>query len=105
LLSEDADVVITSRSQEKLAVAKNQLKGNFSSYQLDASDENSVIRFFVCIEEFDGLVSTIKPEHLTSGFENSKLEDTRKAFEAKFWGQYQLVRHSLKHSRKRGVLF
>ncbi|KXO13475.1 Oxidoreductase [Moritella sp. JT01] len=104
LLSQGADVVIASRSQEKLNAAESRLKGNISSYQLDASDEDSVIRFFDDMGKFDCLVSTIKPEHLICDFSDSKLEDTRKAFEAKFWGQYQLIRHCLKTISKEGCI-
>ena len=53
---------------------------------------------------FDHLVSTIKPEHLTCEFADSKLENTKQAFDAKFWGQYNLVRHSLKHISKNGSI-
>ena len=104
LLSEGAEVVIASRNLEKLEAAESQLKGKISSYQLDASNEDSVIRFFAEIGKFDCLVSTIKPEHLTCNFSDSQLQDTRNAFEAKFWGQYQLVRHCLQTLSKDGCI-
>jgi len=68
LLSEGGEVVIAYRDPQKLDIAKNQLVGKISTYQLDASDEESVIRFFKEIGEFDYLISTIKPDHLICEF-------------------------------------
>ena len=95
LISEGSEVVIASRNLDKLEIAKNKFSGKVSSYQLDASDEQSVIRFFSEVGRFDCLVSTIKPDHLICDFSDSKTEDAKSAFDAKFWGQYQLIRHSL----------
>ena len=104
LLSEGSEVVIASRNIDKLEVAKNEFAGKISSYQLDASDEQSVIRFFKEIGGFDCLVSTIKPDHLISDFTDSNVEDAKRAFDAKFWGQYQLIRHSLNTISKDGCI-
>lgn len=73
-----------------------QLGVNASSYALDASDETAVMEFFKQTGRFDHLVSTIKPAHLTAQFETSDTNNTRNAFEAKYWGQYYLARHCLK---------
>ena len=104
LLSLGNQVVIVSRNQNKLDAATKQLSGDISSYQLDASDENAVISFFRKIGQFDKLVSTIKPEHLICDFSHVKVADAKQAFDAKFWGQYHLVRHSLNTLSKEGSI-
>ena len=97
LLAEGSEVVIASRSPEKLLAAKKKLNDEVSTYELDASDEKSVVNFFSDIGSFDHLVITIKPDHLVSAFSESSVVDAKQAFDSKFWGQYNLVRHSLKN--------
>jgi len=104
LLEKGAEVIIASRSADKLAAAKTKLGKTISTYQLDASNEKAVIKFFSAIGNFDSLVSTIKPEHLTSPFIESSTTNTRNAFEAKFWGQYNLTRHCLETISKKGSI-
>ena len=97
LLAEGSEVVIASRSPEKLLAAKKKLNDEVSTYELDASDEKSVVNFYSDIGSFDHLVITIKPDHLVSAFSESSVVDAKQAFDSKFWGQYNLVRHSLKN--------
>ena len=105
LLSKGARVVIASRNQDKLNSVEKSLTGSLvSTYKLDASNEAEVVNFFELVGEFDHLVSTIKPEHLVCKFTESKSLDTRKAFEAKFWGQYHLARHCLQTISKNGSI-
>lgn len=97
LLAEGSEVVIASRSLDKLLTAKKKLNDEVSTCELDASDEKSVIKFFSKIGSFDHLVVTIKPDHLVSPFNESNVIDAKQAFDSKFWGQYHLVRHGLKN--------
>jgi len=97
LLAEGSDIVIASRSPEKLLAAKKKLNDEVSTYELDASDEKSVVNFYSNIGSFDHLVITIKPDHLVSAFSESSVVDAKQAFDSKFWGQYNLVRHGLKN--------
>ena len=104
LVEQGAKVVIGSRSLEKLAEAKRSLNDEISTFQVDASDENSVIQFFAEVGDFDHLVVTIKPDHLVCDFKESDTSNARAAFESKFWGQYNLVRHGLKNISSQGSI-
>lgn len=104
LLNQDNEIVVGSRSLEKLSEAKKIMNDKITIFQLDASDENSVIEFFDKVGKFDHLVVTIKPEHLTCEFEKSNVLSARKAFDSKFWGQYNLVRYCLKNISSKGSI-
>lgn len=104
LLSQGNEVIVGSRSPENLSEAKKFLNDKITTFQIDASDENSVIKFFGNVGKFDHLVVTIKPEHLVCNFEESNVLSAREAFDSKFWGQYNLVRHCLKHISVHGSI-
>lgn len=104
LVEQGAKVIVGSRSLEKLAEAKRSLNDEISTFQIDASDENSVINFFSEVGDFDHLVVTIKPDHLVCDFKDSDTSNARAAFENKFWGQYNLVRHCLKNISSQGSI-
>ncbi|MBV1915911.1 MAG: SDR family oxidoreductase [Pseudomonadales bacterium] len=93
LINLGSTVVIASRDIQKVQSVAARLGNNASAYQLDASDEQAVIRFFSDLGEFDHLVVTIRPDHLTAPFTDSAPADSRAAFDAKFWGQYYLARY------------
>lgn len=103
-LNAGAEVVIASRSLDKLHAAAKQLGGRVTVEQVDASDEHAVIDFFERVGPFDHLAATIKP-HLPSGkFLENDLAAVSAAFDAKFWGQYRLVKHAVRHIRPNGSI-
>ena len=106
LIKLGATVVIASRNIKKLQLVVAKMGTNAYATQLDASDEQAVIQFFSAVGEFDHLVATIRPDHLTAPFSNTAPSDSRGAFDAKFWGQYYLAHHCLNNISKNGsILF
>ena len=95
LVNLGARVVIASRDIQKIETVCAKLGALASAYQLDASDEQAVIQFFSDLGQFDHLVVTIRPDHLTAPFTESAPSDSRGAFDAKFWGQYNLARYCI----------
>ncbi|WP_378954494.1 SDR family oxidoreductase [Pelosinus sp. sgz500959] len=92
ILDQKAEVVIASRSSEKLEKAKIELGGNVKSYILDITDEEQVKNFFTAVGTIDHLVITAAE---TSGG-SFLLSDTamdQKMFENKFWGQYYAAKY------------
>lgn len=92
-LAESADVVIGSRSAEKLAKAKQQLggNGNVQGYELDFRSEGRTAAFFAKIGPFDHLVLTAA-EAVMGDFRELALEAVQAAFSSKFWGQYLAIK-------------
>lgn len=106
LIKLGATVVIASRNIKKLQLVVAKMGTNASATQLDASDEQAVIQFFSTVGEFDHLVATIRPDHLTAPFSKTAPSNSRGAFDAKFWGQYYLAHHCLNTISKNGsILF
>lgn len=103
-LSAGAEVVIASRSLEKLHAAEKQLGGRVQVGQVDAADEQSVIDFFQRVGAFDHLAITIKPQLPSGHFLENDLAAVTAAFDAKFWGQYRLAKHAVQHIRAHGSI-
>lgn len=87
-----AEVILASRSIDKLMAAVQSLGPLARLECVDVTDEVSVQEFAERIGPIDHLVMSIKP-HLPAGpfFEN-ELGAVQAAFDAKFWGQYRLAK-------------
>lgn len=92
IVGQGAEVIIASRSSEKLEKAKIQLGGQVKSSILDITDEAQVKTFFANVGSIDHLVVTAAE---TSGG-TFLLSDTgmdKKMFDNKFWGQYYAAKY------------
>lgn len=103
-LNAGAEVVIASRSLDKLHAAAKQLGGRVTVEQVDVSDEQAVIDFFARVGPFDHLAATIKPQLPSGKFLENDLAAVDAAFDAKFWGQYRLAKHAVRHIRPHGSI-
>ncbi|RAT99283.1 SDR family oxidoreductase [Brevibacillus sp. Leaf182] len=88
-----AEVIIASRSKEKLQKAKESLGSKVSVYTLDTTDEQQVEAFFEKVGTFDHLVVSAAE---TSGgsFLQTDTAQARKLFDNKFWGQYYAAKYA-----------
>lgn len=99
-----AEVVIASRSLERLQAAAKHLGERVQVEQVDASDEQSVVDFFHRVGPFDHLAATIKPQLPSGRFLENEVAAVNAAFEAKFWGQYRLAKHGAQYIRPNGSI-
>ncbi|MGG4211681.1 SDR family oxidoreductase [Paenibacillus sp. FSL L8-0638] len=92
VISLGAEVVIASRSEDKLHRAKELLGPHAAIYVLDTSDEQQVKSFFEKVGPYDHLIVSAAE---TSGgsFLQSETDQARKLFENKFWGQYYAAKY------------
>lgn len=90
LITQGAQVIIASRSEEKLQNAKEQVSA--TAYILDTTQEQQVQSFFEKIGQFDHLVVSAAE---TSGgsFLQTDTAQARQLFENKFWGQYYAAKY------------
>jgi len=102
-LSHGAEIVIASRSEEKLQKAKEQLGGNVSVYKLDTTNENQVKSFFEQVGKIDHLVVTAAE---TSGgsFIETDTAVARHLFENKFWGQFYSAKYGAQNISENGSI-
>ncbi len=103
-LNAGAQVVIASRSSEKLQTAARQLGTPVQTEVVDATDEQSVEDFFRRIGHFDHLAITIKPSLPAGRFLETGSKAAMAAFDAKFWGQFRLAQHGAQYIRQNGSI-
>ena len=86
---EGADVVIASRSAERLEAAAKSL--GVKSAVVDVTNDDSVVNLFGACGTVDHVVVTAA--QLRSGpFKTLSLEDARATMEGKFWGAWRVAR-------------
>lgn len=92
VISLGAEVVIASRSEDKLHKAKEMLGPRAAAYVLDTTDEQQVKSFFEQVGKYDHLVISAAE---TSGgsFLQLETDQARKLFENKFWGPYYAAKY------------
>ncbi|WP_445489806.1 SDR family oxidoreductase [Niallia sp. 03133] len=92
ILAQEAEVIIASRSEDKLQKAKEQLGARAAAFTLDTTQEEQVQSFFEKVGEFDHLVVSAAE---TSGgaFLEMDTAQAQQLFENKFWGQYYAAKY------------
>lgn len=103
-LSKGAQVIVASRSQEKVDAAVQEL-GSAQGYVLDFQDESQMIPFFEKIGSFDHLVVTAAGGGTSHGpFGSLEIKDAKAEFNSKFWGQYAAAKAALPFIRASGSI-
>ncbi|MEH7558971.1 SDR family oxidoreductase [Priestia megaterium] len=92
VIAQGAEVIIASRSKNKLQNAKEQLGASATAFILDTTQEQQVQSFFEKVGQFDHLVVNAAE---TSGgsFLHTNTAQARQLFENKFWGQYYAAKY------------
>ncbi|WP_348620991.1 SDR family oxidoreductase [Paenibacillus polymyxa] len=103
VISLGAEVVIASRSEDKLHKAKEMLGPRAAIYVLDTSDEQQVKSFFEKVGSYDHLIVSAAE---TSGgsFLQLETDQARKLFENKFWGQYYAAKYGASQLSTKGSI-
>lgn len=95
VVAQGGEVIIASRSSEKLEKAKMELDGQVKSYVLDITKEEEVKLFFANVGTIDHLVVTAA-ETAGGSFLLSDTETDKKMFDNKYWGQYYATKYGAK---------
>jgi NAD(P)-dependent dehydrogenase (short-subunit alcohol dehydrogenase family) len=93
LSAEGAQVIIASRSRDKLDKALHAIGGNAEARQLDFSKEDAVREFFSSLDAFDHLVlmaAGLPAWGKLSDIQSPALES---AFKTKFWGYFLCAKY------------
>ena len=101
--SEGAQVVIASRSEEKLRKAAAEIKGKVESIPVNTLEEASVKALFDRTGEFDHL-ATPGSEAAWGPFLELDLRAAKSGFDSKFWGQYLAAKHGAPKIRPGGSI-
>jgi NAD(P)-dependent dehydrogenase (short-subunit alcohol dehydrogenase family) len=102
-IAEGAEVVIASRSEEKLRKAKESIPGKVATFSVDARNEESIKTLLEKIGSFDHL-ATPGSEGVRGPFLQLDPQAARLAFESKFWGQFYAARYAVPRLRQGGSI-
>ena len=102
-LEANANVVIVSRSADKLNKAKQRLKNLVETFTADIRDFSQLEQLFEKIGRFDHLQITAS-EISFGDFETLSISDAKGAFENKFWGPYQTAKAALPYLSQQGSI-
>ncbi|MGW8186942.1 MAG: SDR family oxidoreductase [Desulfobacterales bacterium] len=100
----DAVVVITGRDQNKLDNALGELPGTASGEVVDATAEKEMRDFFRRSKPFDHLVLAVSGREGGGPFESLGVATLKRAFDGKFWAQFNAAQMGLTKLRKNGSI-
>lgn len=95
-----AEVYIASRNADKQEIESK----NTHCLSADVTVESDICDLLGQIGEIDHLAVTVKSPLVVDDFKNLNAEETRSAFETKFWGQYNIAKHAQHQIRKGGSI-
>ena len=104
LLSEkNATVIVTSRSAEKVAQAKETVPG-ITAFAIDSADPSALNTFFSSNGAFDHLIITLSSSNGAGPFATLSLQELREAFDGKFWPHLNTIQAALPFLKKSGSI-
>jgi len=98
-----AQVVIASRSEEKLRKATAEIKGKVESIPVNMLEESSVKALFDRVGALDHL-ATPGSEAVMGPFLGLEIGAAKAAFDSKFWGQYLAAKYGAPKLRPGGSI-
>ena len=101
--AEGAQVVIASRSEEKLRKATAEIKGKVESIPVNMLEESSVKALFDRVGALDHL-ATPGSEAVMGPFLGLEIGAAKAAFDSKFWGQYLAAKYGAPKLRPGGSI-
>ena len=98
-----ANVLIASRSPEKLAQAKAEIRKAVETRTLDIRNEKQVADFFAAVGPLDHVVVSAA-DAVWKPFLQAELKVVQDFFDSKFWGAYRVARYAAPHLSKDGSI-
>ena len=102
LASSGYDVILGSRSQEKLDKALKEI-GSGKAYVIDVLQEASIAHFFSLLESIDHVIITAA-DFIMGPFKDLPIEKAKHFFDSKFWGQYLVAKHCAAKVKPHGTI-
>lgn len=99
-----AAVIVASSARDKVDRALARLPQGTEGHVLDITDANQVEAFFDKVGRFDHLAVTVGDPLRLAGLRGTSMEDARRAFEVRFWGQYAAAKFGADKIREGGSI-
>ena len=103
LAAAGAEVVIASRSEEKLEKVRRAISSRVETHVLDTRNESAVADFFKSLGSFDHLVISAA-DAVAGPFLDVPIASVKEFFDSKFWGAYRVARYAASHLAKDGSI-
>ena len=104
LAQNEAEVIMVSKTKEKIEAAAKMIGNNVFAKILDFTDEIDVKSFFDEIGKFDHLVCVGASNAAWGKFRELQTSAIQKAFDSKFYGYYFSAKHALSVLSKNGSI-
>jgi NAD(P)-dependent dehydrogenase (short-subunit alcohol dehydrogenase family) len=102
--SQGAKIVIASSSAERVQKAVERIGGEAQGQAVEASDERAVESFFAKLGLFDHLVFTAGDSLHLHELAGTDLQESRRAFELRYWSALAAVKYGSPQIRKGGSI-
>ena len=99
-----AHVIVASRCASDRVKALPQPLNSLEAVSFDITSPADHERLFGAIGTIDHLVIAVRPEIHPAQFLSTDIDEAKRAFEIKFWGQYRLVQTAHRHMNKTGSI-
>jgi len=99
-----AKVIVASRgAPERMAELPEPMEAvEAHSYDIDSPGASE--RLFESVGLIDHLIVAVRPAVSSAAFPDVDIDEAKRAFETKFWGQYRLVQVAQRHIRTTGSI-
>ncbi|MCU1645169.1 MAG: 3-oxoacyl-[acyl-carrier-protein] reductase [Nocardia sp.] len=100
--ADNAEVVITGRTQDKIDAALARIGGKSTGFRMDATDQADIEAFFAQSGPIDHLVIAVSGAAGSGPFAELNLDDLAAGFNQKFWAQVRILKAALPHLNSTG---
>lgn len=97
-----ARVIVASRRASERVQALPQPLGSLEAVSFDITSSTDHERLFDTIGTIDHLIIAVRPEIHPAPFQSTDIDEAKRAFDTKFWGQYRLVQAAHRHIKETG---
>ena len=100
-----AELIIASRTaRSQHEILASELGENIITCDLDITSKLDIAELFLQIESINHLVVSVRPDTVPTLFSETGIDSAKKAFDVKFWGQYQLIQLALPKINENGSI-
>lgn len=101
---EGAHVMVASRdAAEKIAALPEPLN-TIEAHSFDINDIKSHEKLLGDVGAIDHLVIAVRPEMQSAVFQDTDIDNAKRAFDTKFWGPYQFIQNAHRHINEGGSI-
>ena len=99
-----AHVIVASRRASERVQALPQPLNSLEAVSFDITSSTDHERLFETVGTIDHLIIAVRPEVHPASFQSTDIDEAKRAFETKFWGQYRLVQAAHRHMKETGSI-